>query len=110
MNEKVNVESLSKEEMLKRLKKKRKDCGYTQEEVAELLHCERSLISLYETGRREIPIELLLKFSCIYHVSADFILTGKEPECSANLIADIRKLCDQYECCNMEPKCDRLGI
>lgn len=97
MNEKVNVESLSKEEMLKRLKKKRKDCGYTQEKVAELLDCERSSISLYETGRREIPIELLLKFSCIYHVSADFILTGEEPKCSANLIADIRKLCDQYE-------------
>lgn len=97
MNEKVNVESLKVEKMLKRLKKKRKDCGYTQEKVAELLDCERSSISLYETGRREIPIELLLKFSCIYHVSADFILTGEEPKCSANLIADIRKLCDQYE-------------
>lgn len=97
MDKKVNEKNLDLKKMLGRLKAKRKKCGYTQEEVAELLDCERSSISLYETGKRAISIELLFKFSCIYHVSVDYILTGEEPKCSANLIADIRKLCDQYE-------------
>lgn len=97
MDKKVNVKSLDVEGMLGRLKAKREECGYTQEEVAELLDYERSSISLYETGMRGISIELLFKFSRIYHVSVDYILTGEEPKCSANLIADIRKLCDQYE-------------
>lgn len=97
MDKKVNVKSLDVEGMLGRLKAKREECGYTQEKVAELLDYERSSISLYETGKRGISIELLFKFSRIYHVSVDYILTGEEPKCSANLIADIRKLCDQYE-------------
>ncbi|MBS6505288.1 helix-turn-helix domain-containing protein [Streptococcus vestibularis] len=72
-------------------------------QVAELLDCERSSISLYETGKRGISIELLFKFSRIYHVSADYILNDKEPEYTSNLISDIRKLCDQYERCNLSP-------
>lgn len=103
MDKKVNVKSLDVEGMLGRLKAKREECGYTQEEVAELLDCERSSISLYETGKRGISIELLFKFSRIYHVSADYILNDKEPEYTSNLISDIRKLCDQYERCNLSP-------
>ena len=56
MDKKVNVESLDREQMLRRLKTKRKECGYTQEKVAELLDYERSSISLYETGMRGISI------------------------------------------------------
>ena len=68
MDKKVNVESLDREQMLRRLKTKRKECGYTQEKVAELLDYERSSISLYETGMRGISIELLSNFtylSCV---------------------------------------------
>ena len=69
MDKKVNVKSLDVEGMLGRLKAKREECGYTQEEVAELLDCERSSISLYETGKRGISIDAILPIftylSCI---------------------------------------------
>lgn len=92
------MKSLNVKELLKRLKVK-KECEYTQAKVAELLDCERSLISLYETGKRVIPIEQFFFWggSCIYHVSADYILNGKKPKGSTNLISEIKKLCDQYE-------------
>lgn len=57
-----------------RLRTLRHDYDYTQEEIAKLLNVTRPQYSLYETGKREIPISLLIKLSKIYDKSIDFMV------------------------------------
>ena len=57
-----------------RLRLLRQEHNYTQKKVAELLDITRPQYSLYETGKREIPISLLIELSNIYNKSIDFIV------------------------------------
>lgn len=58
----------------KRLKKLRIDNGYTQEQIAFILHTRQEQYSKYESGKRELPIKHLIALCCLYRVSADFVL------------------------------------
>lgn len=61
-----------------KLKKARKDAGYTQEQVAKETGISRTIIAYLETGKREPSIENLGILIDFYEVSADWILgTGK---------------------------------
>ena len=59
---------------LKRLKELREDADMKQLAIANLLHITRQQYSLYETGRRAIPITYLKVLANFYHTSCDYIL------------------------------------
>ena len=58
----------------KRLKELRIKNGYTQAEIAFLLHTRQEQYSKYESGKRELPIRHLIALCRIYRVSSDYIL------------------------------------
>ena len=57
----------------KRIKDLREDNDYKQEYIAEKLKITRQQYGLYETGKRTIPIDLLIKLAKYYHVSLDYL-------------------------------------
>lgn len=52
----------------------RKDKGYTQENLAEVLHITKSTLSNYENNRRTPDITFIKAFSKLMDVSVDYIL------------------------------------
>ena len=58
----------------KRLKDLREDNDLTQAKVAKYLDISRPQYSLYETGKRTIPIDLLSKLAKFYKTSIDYIV------------------------------------
>ena len=56
------------------IKELREDNDTTQEKIADYLQMTRPQYSLYETGKRELPIDKLIKICMFYGVSADYIL------------------------------------
>ena len=64
-----------------RIKKLRIDAGLTQDQLAENLHLEgKSAISNYENNSRGVSAEMLTRLSCLFHVPADYILSGDAEE------------------------------
>lgn len=61
----------------KRLEELRIDHDLTQQEVADLLGCQREVYRRYEKGTRTIPADFLICLADYYHVSVDYIL-GRE--------------------------------
>ena len=59
---------------LKRLRDLREDHDLKQESVANLLKITRQQYGLYETGKRTIPIDLLVELAKFYNVSLDYIV------------------------------------
>lgn len=53
----------------------RKQCCFTQQQVADFLGIKRSSYTYYETGRTQMPVELLAPLSILFGVSADWLLT-----------------------------------
>jgi transcriptional regulator with XRE-family HTH domain len=50
------------------LKHLRKNSGYTQRQIADALHIDRSTYSCYETGKTIPDIETILKLSKIFNI------------------------------------------
>lgn len=59
---------------LKRLKDLREDNDFSQEDIATLLNITRPQYSLYETGKRDIPVDLLRILAKKYNTSIDYIV------------------------------------
>lgn len=59
---------------LKKLKDLRIDNDLYQKEVASILKITRQQYGSYESDKRDIPIDLLIKLADFYHVSTDYIL------------------------------------
>lgn len=57
-----------------RLKDLREDADLTQKSIAEYLHIRQNTYSQYETGQRQIPIEMLIALANYYGTSTDYIL------------------------------------
>lgn len=57
-----------------KLKETRNDNDSTQKEIAQLLSITQQQYSLYENGKRSIPVDLLSIFCNHYGISADYIL------------------------------------
>ena len=57
-----------------RLEDLRIDADKTQEEIAEVLNCQREVYRRYEKGIHEIPVWALIILSEYYKVSTDYIL------------------------------------
>ncbi len=67
---------------LQRVEDLRIDHDLTQQQVADILHCQREVYRRYEKGTRELPLSYAIILAKYYHVSLDY-LTGltnvKEP-------------------------------
>lgn len=57
-----------------RLKAARKNAGYTQQQVSDIIKIPRNNICRYEKGQREPDIETLGKLIDFYEVSADWVM------------------------------------
>ena len=56
-----------------RLRDLREDRDLTQKEVAAVLGIDQRVYSNYETGKREIPVRLVVKLADFYSTSTDYI-------------------------------------
>lgn len=60
--------------MNNRLKELRKKHNLTQEELAKKLKISKSSYGLYERGKQDLSILVLLKLSRFYNTSPDYII------------------------------------
>ena len=87
-----------------RIKNLREDKDLTQKQLADILFMQLTQYRRYETGERELPLELAITLSEFYNVPIDYIagisdkintsdtdLTAEENE----LLINFRKLCSQ---------------
>lgn len=58
----------------------RRKAGLSQAELARRLRISPSAVGMYEQGRREPAVEVLLAMAKIFDVSLDYLLTGSEQE------------------------------
>lgn len=58
----------------KRMKDLREDKDLKQENIANLLKITRQQYGLYETGKRTMPIDLLITLADFYETSVDYII------------------------------------
>lgn len=52
----------------------REDKDLNQSEVAKILNVSQVAYSFYELGRRQLPIDLLIKLAKFYNTSTDYLL------------------------------------
>ena len=57
-----------------RLRDLREDRDLTQKALAEYLHISQNTYSQYETGKRQIPIEVLIRLAVYFGTSTDYLL------------------------------------
>ncbi|MCI8387656.1 MAG: helix-turn-helix transcriptional regulator [Clostridiales bacterium] len=57
-----------------RLKSLREDRDITQQEVAEFLHIRQNTYSQYESGKRGLPVDMLIRLAEFFNTSTDYIL------------------------------------
>ena len=57
-----------------RVKNLREDLDMTQKEVAEKLYINRSTYSNYESGIRNLPVEILSDLADIFGTSVDYLI------------------------------------
>ncbi len=61
-------------EMYRRLRDLREDADLQQKELADYLPCSQVCYSYYETGKRDIPTDVLIRLARYYCVSTDYLL------------------------------------
>lgn len=52
----------------------REDADLSQADMAKVLNCSQVAYSYYEIGKRDIPIELLIKLAKYHNCSVDYLL------------------------------------
>lgn len=57
-----------------RIRNLREDLDMTQSQVGELLHISQRAYAHYESGTREIPIEILIELADLYKVNLDYLV------------------------------------
>lgn len=57
-----------------RLRDIREDHDLTQKALADYLHIRQNTYSQYETGQRQLPIDVLIKLAQYYNTSTDYLL------------------------------------
>ena len=68
------------------MKRLREKFGYSQDAVAGLLSIKRELISYYETGAREVPLEVLEKLSDLFGVDLEVFFSDNVEEAVSELV------------------------
>lgn len=59
---------------LKRIEDLRVDNDLTQQDVANVLHCQREVYRRYEKGTRELPLSYAIILAQYYKVSLDYLV------------------------------------
>ncbi|MBR0156622.1 MAG: helix-turn-helix transcriptional regulator [Clostridia bacterium] len=62
----------------KRIEDLRIDHDLTQQDIADMLGCQREVYRRYEKGTRTIPVDFLIKLAEYYGVSTDYLLGLKD--------------------------------
>ena len=52
----------------------RKEHNLSQQDVAQILHCQREVYRRHEKGIRDIPVSSILTLARYYNVSVDYLL------------------------------------
>lgn len=60
--------------MYRRIRDLREDSDLFQRNLAEYLGCSQVCYSNYETGKRDIPPEVLIRLAEFYRTSVDYLL------------------------------------
>lgn len=60
--------------MYRRIRDMREDKDLLQKDLAEYLQCGQVCYSYYETGKRDIPTDVLIKLADYYGTSIDYLL------------------------------------
>ena len=60
--------------MYRRIRDLREDADKLQKDIAEYLRCTQVCYSHYETGKRDIPTEVLIALAEYYNTSIDYLL------------------------------------
>lgn len=60
--------------MYTRIRDLREDKDLTQGDMAKLLHCTQVCYSNYETGKRDIPTQVLIMLADFHNTSIDYLL------------------------------------
>lgn len=60
--------------MYQRIRDLREDRDLKQDDIAKILNCSQACYSYYESGKRDIPTEVLQKLADFYGVSVDYLL------------------------------------
>ena len=63
-----------------RIAQLRQDRGFKQADLADLLHISASAVGMYEQGRSLPSLNTVISLCQIFDVTADYLLTGKEPQ------------------------------
>lgn len=68
--------------MYQRIRDLREDADLRQQDMADYLKCTQVCYSYYESGKRDIPTDVLVRIAQYYRVSVDYLLgltNCKEP-------------------------------
>ena len=57
-----------------RIQDLRTDADMSQKQLSEILHISQRSYSHYETGSRNIPVELLIRLASYYDISVDYLV------------------------------------
>lgn len=57
-----------------RIQDLRTDADLSQKQLSEILHISQRSYSHYETGSRNIPIEMLIRLANYYDISVDYLV------------------------------------
>ena len=60
--------------MYRRIRDLREDADLFQKDLAKYLQCSQVCYSQYETGKRDIPTDVLIKLADFYGTSTDYLL------------------------------------
>lgn len=60
--------------LYKRIKDLREDNDLTQEAISKYLNISQRTYSYYETGGRDIPVEILIKLADYYNTTIDYLV------------------------------------
>ncbi len=57
-----------------RLKDIREDRDITQQQIADYLHVKQNTYSQYESGKRQLPVDIVIALAQYYGVTTDYLL------------------------------------
>ena len=60
--------------MFRRIRDLREDADMTQKKMAAILHCSQQVYSDYETGTRNLPVDILIRLADFHNTSTDYLL------------------------------------
>ena len=58
----------------RRIKDLREDHDLTQQQVADILNCQREVYRRYESGLRELPLSYAIILAKYYNVTIDYLV------------------------------------